>query len=286
MIRLDTTGPTPAEPPLEGATAVPHSHSPDSDATVPYVALDRVGLSYDGTEVFRGVSLPLYRGAVTALVGPSGSGKSSLLTCINRLYELHPGARMSGTITVGGEDIHGAGADPVRLRRRVGMIFQKPNPFPMSIRRNLSLPLSEHRLPRAEWSARIEEALTAAALWDEVKDRLDHPAQALSGGQQQRLCIARALILEPEVLLLDEPCSALDPLATEAIEQLVMGLKCCYTMLMVTHNLAQARRVADQVGVLWGQGQPGELVEFGPTAQLFDDPQHPVTVAFMQRERA
>ena len=264
-------------------------HFDDSDGSVgaagggePVVALHDLSLYYGATPALRSVTMPVHSGGVTALVGPSGSGKSSLLNCINRLTDLVPGCRVTGSVRVEGEDIHGPAVDPVALRRRVGMIFQRPNPFPMSIRRNLTLPLRENGVAgRVELEARVERALMDVGLWDEVKDRLDRPAQALSGGQQQRLCIARALALKPEVLLMDEPCSALDPIATATVEELILSLKGRYTVLIVTHNLAQARRLADHAGLLWSQGGAGELVEFGPARQVFEAPEAPVTAAYV-----
>ncbi len=248
----------------------------------PYIQLDNVGLSYGGAKALEAVSLTVPKGRVTALVGPSGAGKSSLLTAVNRLTDLVPGCTVSGSITVAGDDILRPGTDPVALRRRVGFIFQKPNPFPMSIARNLALPLKEHGVTdRREIAERSRRALTAVGLWDEVEHRLDRPATTLSGGQQQRLCIARALVLEPEALLMDEPCSALDPIAAARVEELILDLKGRYTILIVTHNLAQARRVADHMALLWARGGPGRLIESGPAARLFDSPDNPLTAAYL-----
>jgi phosphate transport system ATP-binding protein len=217
--------------------------------------------------VLRGVSMRVPAREVTAIIGPSGCGKSTFLRCLNRMHEQVPGARASGRITLDGEDVFGPGVDPVLLRRRVGMIFQKPNPFPaMSIRDNVLAGLRlTHRFVRSEADATVERALRHAALWDEVKDKLDKPGTSLSGGQQQRLCIARSLAVEPEVVLMDEPCSALDPIATARIEELIGELKRHYTIVIVTHNLPQATRVAEQTAFFL----TGELVEFGPTAAMF-----------------
>jgi len=248
----------------------------------PYLQLSRVAVCYHGQAAVVNVTLPVEGGKVTALVGPSGSGKSSLLTAVNRLTELTPGCTVAGNITLDGVDI--ATMDPVVLRRQVGFIFQKPNPFPMSIRRNLALPLKEHGASRAEIATLSEQALKNVGLWDEVNGRLDTPATALSGGQQQRLCIARALVLKPKVLLMDEPCSALDPIASAKVEQLILSLKDRYTVLMVTHNLGQARRLADRVGLLWARSGPGRLIEQGPADQLFNAPKDPLTAAYLGLE--
>jgi phosphate transport system ATP-binding protein len=235
---------------------------------------------------FSGVNLPVHAGRVTALVGPSGCGKTSLLSSFNRMTDLIEGCRVEGELTVFGESVLGRGVDVVKLRRRVGMIFQKPNPFPLSIAKNLTFPLKEHGVrDRAERRARTQRALEDVGLWDEVKDRLKESALSLSGGQMQRLCIARALVLEPEVLLLDEPCSALDPISSARVEELMLGLRERYTMVVVTHNLAQARRIADYVGMFWVHEGAGRLVELGETAQIFDDPEHELTKAYVAGAR-
>jgi phosphate transport system ATP-binding protein len=217
----------------------------------------------------RNVSLSVDEGSVLCVIGPSGCGKSTLLRCINRMHELTPRAGSEGSVLLDGEDIHSSDMDPVWLRRRVGMVFQRPNVFPtMSIRENVVAGL---RLTgsRADLEEVVEKTLQRIALWDEVKDRLDDPATRLSGGQQQRLCIARALAVEPEVLLMDEPTSALDPIATAKIEELIDELKHRYTIVMVTHNMQQAIRVSDYTAFLY----VGELVEIGPTTQIFTQPE-------------
>jgi phosphate transport system ATP-binding protein len=208
--------------------------------------------------------------AVTALIGPSGCGKSTFIRCINRMHEVVPGARVSGTVRVEGQDVYAPGADPVQIRRRIGMVFQKPNPFPtMSVFDNVvaGLRLGGMR-EHAVLHEAAERALRQAALWDEVKDNLSKSGVSLSGGQQQRLCIARALAVEPEVLLMDEPCSALDPIATAKIEELILELRGTLTILVVTHNMQQAARVSEATGFFL----LGELVEFGVTSQLFTNP--------------
>jgi phosphate transport system ATP-binding protein len=232
------------------------------------------------------VDLPVPAGEITALVGPSGCGKSTFLQTLNRLTDLIPGCRVEGSVRLDGEEILTPGCDLLALRRRVGMIFQKPNPFPFSIRRNLELPLKEHGVKdAAERGARVEAALRDVGLWKEVRDRLDIPATALSGGQQQRLCIARALALQPEVVLFDEPCSALDPLAAAVVEDLIHSLKGRYTVVIVTHNLAQARRIADTTALFWAVEGVGQLVERAPTAAFFEAPREALTREYVSGAR-
>jgi phosphate transport system ATP-binding protein len=217
----------------------------------------------------KGVSLRLPERRVLALIGPSGCGKSTFLRALNRMNDLIPGARVTGSIRLDGEEVLGAGIDPVDLRRRVGMVFQRSNPFPKSIFENVAYGLRVGGMrDRDEIAARVERSLRGAALWDEVKDRLPESALGLSGGQQQRLCIARALAVEPEVLLMDEPASALDPIATARIEDLIHELKERYTIVIVTHNMQQAARVSDDTAFFY----MGELVEVGPTERIFTNP--------------
>jgi phosphate transport system ATP-binding protein len=218
--------------------------------------------------VVRNVTLEVPAYSVLAVIGPSGCGKSTFIRCLNRMHELVPGARSEGGVYLDGEDLYGRGVDPVHLRRRVGMVFQRPNPFPtMSIRDNVAAGLRLNGV-RADVDAVVERCLRHAALWDEVKDRLAAAATSLSGGQQQRLCIARALAVAPEVLLMDEPASALDPIATAKIEELMHELKERYTIVIVTHNMQQAARVSDATAFFY----MGELVEAGPTEQIFTNP--------------
>jgi phosphate transport system ATP-binding protein len=229
-------------------------------------------------DVVRGVNLPIYEGAVTAIIGPSGCGKSTFLRCLNRMHEETAGARVTGTISLEGQNIYDPRVDPVRLRRHVGMVFQKPTPFPtMSIRENVLAGLRLNGLRVAANDSLVEETLRGAALWDEVKDSLDRPGVSLSGGQQQRLCIARSLAMKPQVLLMDEPCSALDPIATAKIEELISQLRGKYTIGIVTHNLQQALRVADYTAFFL----MGDLVEFGPTQALFSKPKNEQTRAYL-----
>ncbi|MES2645030.1 MAG: ATP-binding cassette domain-containing protein [Myxococcota bacterium] len=212
------------------------------------------------------------RGAITALVGPSGSGKTSLLHAVNRLHELDAAVVVTGEIRAGDDDV--TRLDPYTLRLRVGLIFQRPTPFPMSIVENVRFPLRAHGVARSQLSDRAEAALRRAALWDEVKDRLDAPATALSGGQQQRLCLARALALEPAVLLLDEPCASLDPRSTALVEETLRSLAGTTTLLLVTHNLAQARRLAHHCACLWPSPEGGRIVDEGPAERVFAEPAH------------
>lgn len=251
-----------------------------------FLRTEALGLSYGGKPAFAGVSLALPHGELSALIGPSGCGKTSFLNCLNRLTDLLPGARTTGRVHLGEQDVLEPGTDVLALRRRIGMIFQKPNPFPLSIRRNLELPLLEHGVrERSKREATIERALHDVGLWDEVKDRLDSPAQKLSGGQQQRLCLARALALEPEALLMDEPCSALDPLSSGVVEDLIVRLRGRYTVLIVTHNLAQAQRIADYAAFFWVQEGCGRLIEFGSAQQVFEAPKDERTAAYVQGRR-
>jgi phosphate transport system ATP-binding protein len=231
---------------------------------------------------FEDITLPINAGCVTALVGPSGCGKTSFLMALNRLTDLVPSAKISGGMWIGEEDILNPALDVVRHRRRVGMIFQKPNPFPLSIRKNLEFPIREHGIRnRSQIATIVEKALTDVGLWSEVKDRLDTPAQTLSGGQQQRLCIARALALEPTVLLLDEPCSALDPISSGVVEDLIDSLRACYTIVIVTHNLAQARRISDWTALFWVQKNSGRLMEYGSAQQIFESPREAITASYI-----
>ncbi len=231
-------------------------------------------ISYGPKVAVKGVSLVLQEHRVTALIGPSGCGKSTFLRALNRMNDLIPGAGVRGEVLLDGESVLTGALDVVELRRRVGMVFQKSNPFPKSIFENVAygLRVAGHR-DQAFLSERVERSLQGAALWDEVKDRLHESALGLSGGQQQRLCIARALAVEPEVLLMDEPASALDPIATAKIEDLIHQLKDRYTIAIVTHNMQQAARVSDQTAFFY----MGELVEAGPTEQIFTNPREPRT---------
>jgi phosphate transport system ATP-binding protein len=224
---------------------------------------------YGANRALKSVSIPFVENQVTALIGPSGCGKSTLLRTLNRMYALYPGQKATGEIILDGENILGPRVDMARLRARVGMVFQKPTPFPMSIYDNVAFGVRLYEnLSKADMDVRVEESLTRAALWDEVKDNLRGPGLGLSGGQQQRLCVARGVAVKPEVLLLDEPTSALDPISSARLEETVTKLKADHTIVIVTHNLGQAARVSDYTGFMY----LGELVEFGPTDALFTRP--------------
>ncbi|MCT2184213.1 phosphate ABC transporter ATP-binding protein PstB [Brevibacterium casei] len=223
------------------------------------------------------VSMHIKPRSVTAFIGPSGCGKSTVLRTLNRMHEVIPGASVRGEVLMDGNNIYGAGVDPVNVRREVGMVFQRANPFPtMSIKENVlaGVRLNNKRLSKSEADDLTERALKGANLWNEVKDRLNLPGSGLSGGQQQRLCIARAIAVEPEVLLMDEPCSALDPISTLAIEDLINDLKDKYTVVIVTHNMQQAARVSDKTAFfnIAGTGKPGKLIEFDDTSTIFSNP--------------
>ena len=244
--------------------------------------LQNVSVWYGAQQALAEINLPLEAGKITAIVGPSGCGKSTLLTTLNRLLELTPTAKLAGEVFLDGEAIYSPGYDVLSLRRRVGMVFQKPQPFPLSIRRNLSLPLWEHQTPRDQIAAKSEKALRQVGLWEEVKTRLDISALELSGGQQQRLCIARALALAPEAVLFDEPCSALDPLSSAVIEEQILKLRDRVTVVVVTHHLEQAKRLADYLAVMWPEEDGGRLAEYGEAEQVFEQPRHPRAAAYLE----
>ncbi len=229
-----------------------------------------------------GVSMAIEPRSVTAFIGPSGCGKSTFLRSLNRMHEVIPGARVEGKVVMDGQDLYGSDIDPVDVRRTVGMVFQRPNPFPtMSIAENVlaGARLNSKRMRKSEADDLVESSLQGANLWNEVKDRLDRPGAGLSGGQQQRLCIARAIAVKPQVLLMDEPCSALDPISTLAIEDLIQKLKSDYTIVIVTHNMQQASRVSDMTAFfnIAGTGKPGKLIEMSDTASIFSNPSQKAT---------
>jgi phosphate transport system ATP-binding protein len=241
------------------------------------VSIDVHGLNfyYGAKRALENISVRIPARLVTAFIGPSGCGKSTFLRTLNRMNDIIPGTRVEGKVLIEGDDVYRPGTDVVALRRRVGMVFQKSNPFPKSIFENVAYGVRINGLAkgRAELHERVEESLKAAAIWDEVKDRLYDSALALSGGQQQRLCIARALAVKPEILLMDEPASALDPIATQRIEELIYQLKSEYTIVIVTHNMQQAARVSDRTAFFW----LGRLVEYGPTDRIFTNPAEKLT---------
>jgi phosphate transport system ATP-binding protein len=248
-----------------------------AEAGAPAAKIDIAGMNfyYGAHRVLEQITVKFLPKQVTALIGPSGCGKSTFLRSLNRMNDIVPGARVEGSVRIDGQDIYAASVDVVDLRRRVGMVFQKSNPFPKSIFENVAYGLRINRMARSreELRARVEASLKAAAIWDELRDRLHTSALSLSGGQQQRLCIARALAVEPEILLMDEPASALDPIATQRIEELIYQLKSRYTIVIVTHNMQQAARVSDFTAFFW----IGKLIEFGRTDKMFTAPSEKLT---------
>ena len=247
------------------------------------IELKNLDIYYSDFLAVQGVSLQVRPQSVMSFIGPSGCGKSTVLRSVDRMHEVTPGARVSGQVLLDGEDVYAPNVDPVLVRRTIGMVFQRPNPFPtMSIYDNViaGLKLEKSRgVKKSSFDDTVERSLRGANLWDEVKDRLDRPGAGLSGGQQQRLCIARAIAVEPEVLLMDEPCSALDPISTLAIEDLIHDLKNQYTIIIVTHNMQQAARVSDETAFfnLESVGEPGRLIEVGSTTDIFSQPKHQQT---------
>ena len=270
--------PSEATPGVTATAAMRHRDgAPPVERAAKRVEVTDVDLHYGSFLAVQGVSMTIEANQVTALIGSSGCGKTTMLRSLNRMHELVPGARVSGRITLDDHDIYGPSVDPVDVRRLVGMVFQAPNPFPtMSVYENVAagLTLNRRGINKAETDEIVERSLRGAHLWEEVKDRLDGRGSGLSGGQQQRLCIARAIAVEPEVLLMDEPCSALDPIATLAIEDLIEELKTRYTIVIVTHNMQQAARASDMTAFfnLEASGEPGRLVEMGPTERMFTNP--------------
>jgi phosphate transport system ATP-binding protein len=264
--------------PSPGVLPVPHEVVLDCDIK---------DLYYGSFRAVRDTAIPIRRNSITAFIGPSGCGKSTVLRCLNRMNDLVRGFRFEGHVHYRGRDIYDAGIDPVAVRRFIGMVFQQPNPFATSVYNNVAFGLRLNGF-KGNTSEKVEGALRSAALWDEVKDKLQKSGLSLSGGQQQRLCIARAIATEPEVLLMDEPCSALDPIATRKIEELMKELRKRFTIAIVTHNLQQAQRVADYTGFLYvdtnAGGRTGYLVEFGDSRQIFEDPAQRHTQEYVRGE--
>jgi len=277
---MNTTLPfaSPPAPAVPSPALAPRAEAPAAGAGTPAIDVRDFGFAYGPRQVLRNLTFGIPRRAVTAIIGPSGCGKSTFLRSINRLNDLIPSARYTGDLQLDGQSVFAPRIDLVALRQKIGMVFQRPNPFPRSIFDNVAYgPQLNALVPARDLPDLVERCLRRAALWDEVKDRLAAPATGLSGGQQQRLCIARALGNQPEVLLMDEPCSALDPIATQRVEELIFELKREYTIVIVTHNMQQAARVSDQTGFF----DRGELVEFGGTRQIFTKPAHERTEAYI-----
>jgi phosphate transport system ATP-binding protein len=238
------------------------------------IEVQKLSLSYGNHLAFKDITLNINKGCVTGIIGPSGCGKSSFVQCLNRMSDMFNSVKIDGDIFIDGHNIFDTRQDLIALRRKVGIVFQEPTPLPLSISSNIELPLKEHGFDRIQ--ERIKSALVDVGLWSEVKDKLKTPANNLSGGQKQRLCLARTIALEPEVILMDEPCSSLDPIATERIESLIEKFRGRYTILVVTHNLAQARRICDHIHAFWFNDELncGEVVESGTCAQIFENPQN------------
>jgi len=253
------------------------------------IEIEKLNVRFDANHVLKDINIKIEEKKITAIIGPSGCGKSTFIRCINRMNDLIPSCRVDGRVVVDGQDIYEKGVDPTEVRKRIGMVFQKPNPFPKSVFENVAYAPKIHgkpsatsadkltKLTRREVGDIVEWSLKRAALWDEVKDRLDKSAYSLSGGQQQRLCIARTLAIKPEIILFDEPCSALDPIATAKIEDLLVDLKKDFTVVIVTHNMQQAARVADRTAYFY----LGELIEYGETKQMFEKPEKKLTERYI-----
>jgi phosphate transport system ATP-binding protein len=285
MVQLQTQQPTRTEGTIDLQSMLEERAPTVVGREASNIHVENLSAYYGAFRAIKNVNIDIESNRVTAVIGPSGCGKSTMIRCLNRMHEVTPGARAEGTVLVNGENIYSNNTDPVTMRRRVGMVFQRPNPFPtMSIFDNVASGLKLNRI----WTSKraladvVERSLRQAALWDEVKDKLDQGATNLSGGQQQRLCIARALAVEPEVILMDEPCSALDPVATLRVEDLMRELIKDYTIAIVTHNMQQAARVSDYTAVMMmSDDRAGELVEFGPTRDIFTNPKDKRTEGYI-----
>jgi phosphate transport system ATP-binding protein len=275
---VDTPTQSSARPPLGTTPMVSVNRTAERGVPQTKVVIKDLRFYYRNYEALKGINIELYDRRVTAIIGPSGCGKSTLLRILNRIYDLYPGQRATGQVLVDGKDILDPRQDLNLLRARIGMVFQKPTPFPMSIYDNIAFGIRLYeRLSAQELDNRVEQALRRAALWDEVKDKLKQSGLSLSGGQQQRLCIARAVAVKPEILLLDEPCSALDPLSTQRVEELNAALKSDYTLAIVTHNMQQAARVSDFTAFMY----LGDLIEFDVTEKIFTNPGDKRTQAYI-----
>jgi len=280
-----STGMLPNPGPRSNVRSIKETSAPVKDDVI--MDCDIKELYYGTFKAVRDTAIPIQKNAITAFIGPSGCGKSTVLRCLNRMNDLVRGFRFTGRVSYRGKDIYQAGIDPVAVRRYIGMVFQQPNPFATSIFNNVAFGLRINNY-KGNKTEKVEQALKRAALWEEVKDKLHKSGLSLSGGQQQRLCIARAVATDPEVLLMDEPCSALDPIATRRIEELMLELRLRYTIAIVTHNLQQAQRVADRVGFLYVDtsegGRTGYLVEFGNSKELFENPKEKHTKEYVRGE--
>ena len=280
---------TTEDPVPETSTMMPRlqpaamSATPNDEPRVTVFELSHLSVHYGTLLAVEDVDLDISAQEITAFIGPSGCGKTTVLRSLNRMHDITPGAEVLGKVTYHGQDLYGSKVDPAEVRRRIGMVFQKPNPFPKSVYDNVAYGPRINGTKRSEVEERVEKALTQAALWDEVHGKLRKSALALSGGQQQRLCIARCLAVEPDVILMDEPCSALDPIATARIEDLMHELKNMYTIVIVTHNMQQAARVSEDTAFfnLAGAGKPGNLVEMNPTRKIFSNPEERATEAYI-----
>jgi phosphate transport system ATP-binding protein len=267
-----------SQPETSVTTPVVMHRAVDTQGLKPKVSIKNLEFFYGDSRALKGINLSLYANKTTAFIGPSGCGKSTLLRVLNRMYDLYPGQRATGQVMFDGEDLLAPDVDINLLRARIGMVFQKPTPFPMTIYENIAFGIRLYeKLPKSEIDGRVEHALRRAALWDEVKDKLATSGLGLSGGQQQRLCIARTVAVKPEVILFDEPCSALDPISTAKIEELIDELKRDYTIVIVTHNMQQAARVSDFTAFMY----LGELVEFDVTEKIFTNPNDKRTQAYI-----
>ena len=276
---VETLAPPTPEELAEAILKRPHRFEGTLDDMRGKLVVDKFSAGFGPKKVLEDLNIPIKDNTVTAIIGPSGCGKSTFIRCLNRMHEVTPGAWAKGQVLLDGENVYSPGTDPVKVRRRIGLVFQKPNPFPtMSVYDNVAAGLRLNGMRKeSDISVKVQLNLNKAFLWEEVRDRLGDSGASLSGGQQQRLCIARALAVEPEVLLMDEPCSALDPVATAKIEELIIALKEEYTVVVVTHNMQQAARISDITGFLYY----GRLIEYGPTRDIFENPHNELTERYI-----
>lgn len=276
---METLAPPTSEELAEATLKRPPQTDPMLDDMRGKLVVDKLSAGFGPKKVLEDITVPFKENTVTAIIGPSGCGKSTFIRCLNRMHEVAPGAWVNGQVLLDGTNVYSAGMDPVKVRRKIGLVFQKPNPFPtMTVYDNVAAGLRLNGVKGEKLvGAKVQENLKKAFLWDEVRDRLGDSGASLSGGQQQRLCIARALAVEPEVVLMDEPCSALDPVATAKIEELIINLKEVYTVIVVTHNMQQAARISDITGFLYY----GRLIEYGSTRDIFENPRNELTERYI-----